>query len=97
MLIELLGTLIFFFCSLPILYVRPTKIKWIFSVKSVVLPPVIIGLFIFCMLQGKGNDSKAGSFAGHKTLHGTNLAWAMLSAINSCMGKTASLIVNQVK
>jgi hypothetical protein len=42
-------------------------------------------LFIFCIPQRKG-----------KTLRGTTLACGMLSAINSTMGKTASLIINRV-
>ncbi|KAH8663160.1 permease for cytosine/purines, uracil, thiamine, allantoin-domain-containing protein [Tricladium varicosporioides] len=90
---ELIGMLIYFTLTLPILWIRPSKVKVIFSIKSVVLPPVALGLFIFCMIQGKVKPP--GSFVGYKTLHGSTLGWGMMSAINSCMGKTASLIVNQ--
>lgn len=86
--------LIFWIATLPILYVRPTKVKIIFSIKSFILPPITIGLFIYCMLKGRG--STAGSFQESKVVRGSALAWAMLSAVNSTMGKTASLIVNQV-
>lgn len=91
---QLIGVLIFFFGTLPLLSVPVTKINIIYAIKSAVLPPVVIGLFIFCMLKGKGQP--AGTFST-KTLSGTALAWAMLSGINSTMGKTASNIVNQVK
>ena len=90
---QLIGLVIFFFGTLPLLSVPVTKVKIIYTIKSVVLPPVVIGLFIFCMLKGKGHP--AGVFSS-KTLSGSTLAWAMLSGINSTMGKTASNIVNQV-
>jgi len=89
---QLIGLLIFFFGSMPLLSIPVTKVKIIFTIKSVVLPPVVIGLFIFCMVKGRGHE--AGTF-GSKGLTGSALAWAMLSGINSTMGKTASNIVNQ--
>ncbi|TVY81524.1 putative permease, partial [Lachnellula suecica] len=90
---QLIGLLLFFFGTLPLLAVPVTKVKVVFMVKSVVLPPVVIGLFVFCMLKGKGQP--AGTFGSAETLRGSALAWAMLSGINSTMGKTASNIVNQ--
>lgn len=89
---QLIGLLIFFFGTMPLLSIPVTKVKIIFTIKSVVLPPVVIGLFIFCMLKGRGQP--AGTF-GSVPLTGSALAWAMLSGINSTMGKTASNIVNQ--
>lgn len=90
---QLIGLLLFFFGTLPLLSVPVTKVKVVFMVKSVVLPPVVIGLFVFCMLKGRGHP--AGTF-GAEGLGGSKLAWAMLAGINSTMGKTASNIVNQV-
>lgn len=91
---QFIGLLIFFFGTLPLLSVPVTKVKVVFTIKSAVLPPVVIGLFIFCMLKGKGHP--AGTFGSSKALEGSALAWAMLAGINSTMGKTASNIVNQV-
>jgi len=77
---------------MPLILIRPTKVRILYTIKSAVLPPIVIGLFIFCMLKGKGHP--AGTFSS-TTLSGSTLAWAMLSGINSTMGKTASNTVNQ--
>ena len=89
---QLIGVLIYFFATMPLMLIRPTKVTIIYTLKSIVLPPVVIGLFIFCMLQGRGTT--AGSFAS-KPITGSALAWAMLNGINATMGKTASNSVNQ--
>jgi nucleobase:cation symporter-1, NCS1 family len=91
---QLIGLLVYFFSTLPLMSIPPTKVRIIYTIKSIALPPVVIGLFIFCMLKGRGHP--AGVFANSKTLSGSTLAWAMLSGINSTMGKTASNTVNQV-
>jgi nucleobase:cation symporter-1, NCS1 family len=70
-------------------------VRLLYTIKSIALPPIVIGLFIYCMLQGRGSDQSAGSFANTGTLHGSTLAWAMLGGINSVMGKTSTSIVNQ--
>lgn len=91
---QLIGLLIYFFATMPLMSIPPTKVRILYMIKSVALPPVVIGLFIFCMLKGRGHV--AGTFASTKHLSGSTLAWAMLSGINSTMGKTASNTVNQV-
>lgn len=81
--------------TLPLLSVPIPKVRVLFTIKSVALPPVVIGLFVFCMLQSRGSRGTAGSFDNTGTLHGSTLAWAMLGGINSVMGKTSTGIVNQ--
>jgi nucleobase:cation symporter-1, NCS1 family len=67
----------------------------IFTIKSVLLPPVAIGLFAFCIVQGRKAPGSSGSFDVEVKPTGSALAWVMLSAINSCMGKTSTQAVNQ--
>lgn len=81
--------------TLPLLSVPIPKVRLLFTIKSAVLPPIVIGLFIFCMLQARDSGKSAGAFSTSGTLHGSNLAWAMLGGINSVMGKTSTSIVNQ--
>ncbi|KAF2083791.1 uracil permease [Saccharata proteae CBS 121410] len=90
---QLIGLLVFWVATLPLLSVPIPKVRTLFSIKSAVLPPIVIGLFIFCMLKGKGRE--AGTFSGTGTLKGSALAWTMLAGINSVMGKTSTSVVNQ--
>ncbi|KAK6077882.1 allantoin transport [Seiridium cupressi] len=92
---QLIGVIVFWFCTLPLLSVPIPKVRVLFTIKSAVLPPIVIGLFVFCMLQGRHSDTSAGTFATSGTLSGSTLAWAMLGGINSVMGKTSTSIVNQ--
>jgi NCS1 family nucleobase:cation symporter-1 len=93
---NLIGFILFAICSAPLLALPPQHMRRLFTIKSVVLPPVAIGLFAFCITQGKAAGYNAGSFSTAKVApKGSVLAWAMLSAINSCMGKTSTQAVNQ--
>lgn len=80
---------------MPLLSVPIPKVRLLFTIKSVVLPPIVIGLFVFCMLQARHSGGSAGTFEKSGTLSGSTLAWAMLGGINSVMGKTSTSIVNQ--
>ncbi|KAF2111189.1 permease for cytosine/purines, uracil, thiamine, allantoin-domain-containing protein [Lophiotrema nucula] len=93
---QLAGFILYTIFTAPLLLLRPSHMRRLYTIKSFVLPPVAIGLFAFCIVQGKAATGSAGSFkTARPPLHGAALAWAMLSAINSCMGKTSSIAVNQ--
>tara|TARA_R110002003_G_scaffold1110_2_gene22369 strand:- start:3510 stop:5021 length:1512 start_codon:yes stop_codon:yes gene_type:complete len=93
---RLVGFVIYTIVTAPLLLLRPHHMRRLYTIKSVVLPPVAIGLFAFCIVQGRAASGSAGSFKVAKpSPTGAALAWAMLSAINSCMGKTSSIAVNQ--
>lgn len=61
-----------------------------FWFKSIIVLPSIWGLFIFCMVNTKGN---VGSV--YTTRINGNHGWFIMYAINSGMGNTATLITNQ--
>lgn len=93
---NLIGFILFAILSAPLLAIPPHHMRRLFTIKSILLPPVAIGLFAFCIVQGKAAGYNAGTFTTAKTAPtGSVLAWAMLSAINSCMGKTSTQAVNQ--
>lgn len=75
---QMIGLIVIWFGSLPLLSVPIPKIRRIFSIKSFVVPPVTIGLFIFCMLQGKGMGTE---FKSTVPMTGSTLAWAMVSEV----------------
>ncbi|RDW85553.1 hypothetical protein BP5796_03878 [Coleophoma crateriformis] len=90
---QLIGLVIIWFGSLPLLSVPIPKVRRIFSVKSIILPPVTIGLFAYCMWKGRGKSHEG--FTSTTNMNGSALAWAMLNGVNSVMGKTSTLVVNQ--
>jgi NCS1 family nucleobase:cation symporter-1 len=93
---QLLGFILFAIVTAPFLALRPHQMRRLYTIKSFVLPPVAIGLFAWCIVQGRSAGGNAGNFKAIKpNPRGAALAWAMLSAINSCMGKTSSIAVNQ--
>lgn len=87
--------ILFVFISSPLLALPPGKMRRLFTIKSIVLPPVVIGLFAFCIVKGKEAGFNPGNFTASKQMSGSTLGWVMLSAINSCMGKTSTQAVNQ--
>ncbi|KAF2086263.1 uracil permease-like protein [Saccharata proteae CBS 121410] len=76
---------------LSLAHLRPNRLKKFFWVKSFILFPAIIGLFIFCMLNTKGD---LGPLYGTGA-SGSQLGWLFMYAINSGMGNTATYITNQ--
>ncbi|KAJ6155840.1 hypothetical protein N7470_006406 [Penicillium chermesinum] len=69
------------------------KLRRLFEIKSFILPPVMFGLFGYCMVKGRGYP--------HRDMYDIDpkkrvaLSWAMLSGINAGLGKTTTLMVNQ--
>jgi nucleobase:cation symporter-1, NCS1 family len=94
---NLICFILFVVCSSPLLLIPPHHMRRIFTIKSILLPPVAIGLFAFCIVQGRNAAGSSGTFSTPTKTFGSKsaLAWAMLSAINSCMGKTSTQAVNQ--
>lgn len=93
---QLLGFILFAIVTAPFLALRPHQMRRLYTIKSFVLPPVAISLFAWCIVQGRSAGGSDGNFISVKpSPKGAALAWAMLSAINSCMGKTSSIAVNQ--
>ncbi|KAF2679127.1 uracil permease-like protein [Lentithecium fluviatile CBS 122367] len=93
---QLVGFILYTIVTAPLLCLRPHHMRRLYTIKSVVLPPVAISLFAFCIVQGRSAPGASGSFKpGVPSPTGSALAWTMLSAINACMGKTSSIAVNQ--
>lgn len=49
---QIIGLILIWFGTLPLLSVPIPKVRHIFVIKSFILPPITIGLFIYCILQG---------------------------------------------
>ena len=71
--------------------VSPQKIRWLFVVKSFVVPPAWLAMLIWSFVKV---PAKEGLFNQHTALSGSALSYAWLSAMNSALGIYGTLAVN---
>ncbi|KAI0739280.1 permease for cytosine/purines, uracil, thiamine, allantoin-domain-containing protein [Daedaleopsis nitida] len=92
---RLIGFLLFWAIELPFCSLRPNKLKWLYTFKAWTLPPSMIGLLIYCLVQSRGHlasDAALSSVTTRPT--GSALAWLIVSSINSAMGNWSTFIAN---
>ena len=86
----MLAFFLFWLVHFPFCAFRPYQLRGFFWFKSIIVLPAVWGLFIFCMVNTKGN---IGSVYASKIT--SSKGWFIMYAINSGMGNTATLITNQ--
>ncbi|KAH9848368.1 permease for cytosine/purines, uracil, thiamine, allantoin-domain-containing protein [Lenzites betulinus] len=90
-----IGFLIFWAIELPFCSLRPNRLRWLYTFKAWTLPPSVLGLLIYCLVQSRGqlasDDALAGSSARPR---GAALVWLVVSSINSAMGNWSTFIAN---
>ncbi|KAF1833988.1 uracil permease [Decorospora gaudefroyi] len=83
---------LFWLVSLPWLCMHPNQLRWLFMIKSVVVPVAWIAILVWALVSTKGEgdmwDQKA-------TITGSAYSWAFLSSLTSVIGNYATLSVNQ--
>ncbi|TBU54026.1 permease for cytosine/purines, uracil, thiamine, allantoin-domain-containing protein [Dichomitus squalens] len=90
-----LGFLIFWAVELPFCSLRPNRLRWLYTLKAWLLPPSVIGLLIYCVVQSRGrlaSDADLSNVAARPT--GSALVWVIVAAINSAMGNWSTFIAN---
>lgn len=75
----------------PLMFVSPQRIRWLFLLKALVVPPAWIAMLIWAFVRVPPNK---GLFEQKSTLSGSALAYAWLSALNSALGIYSTLAVN---
>ncbi|KAI9827335.1 MAG: hypothetical protein M1819_006977 [Sarea resinae] len=84
---------IFWLLQLPFLYMHPNNLRWLFMVKSIVVPIAWIAILIWAFVSTGGGGGDI--FDQHATIHGSAYSWAFLSSMTSVIGNYATLSVNQ--
>ncbi|CRG91925.1 Uracil permease [Talaromyces islandicus] len=90
---DLLAFFLFWMLEMPFLAIHPSKIKFLFAAESIICPLACIGVFAWCIHYGGG--IQVNSLISDAPVSGGALGWAMLNGINSCLGVTSALLVNQ--
>jgi hypothetical protein len=85
--------LIFWIFQFPFLCMHPNKLRWLFTIKSIVVPIAWIAILIWAFVAEKGGG---GIFAQQKaTVSGSKYSWLFLANMTSVLGNYATLSVNQ--
>ncbi|EIW55244.1 uncharacterized protein TRAVEDRAFT_153594 [Trametes versicolor FP-101664 SS1] len=82
---------LFWLISLPAIWFPIHKIRHLFTLKAIVVPIAGITFFIWCIVKAHGVGPIIHQPA---TLGGSDLSWAMVSSIMSCISNMATLVTN---
>ncbi|KAJ5122941.1 hypothetical protein N7448_009038 [Penicillium atrosanguineum] len=86
---------IFWLIQFPFLCIHPNKLRWLFAVKSVLVPIAWIAILIWAFVSEKDGG---GVFAQQTaTVSGSQYSWLFLASMTSVLGNYATLSVNQVR
>lgn len=92
----MLAFFLFWLAHMPLAFLRPYQLRTFFNVKTVLMIPAVWGLFIFCMVNTKGNLGTGHLLESSGGANSSNgWGWFFMYAINTGMGNTATLITNQ--
>ncbi|KZO98282.1 putative uracil permease [Calocera viscosa TUFC12733] len=88
---NLLAYFIYWILQLPWLLVPTYKIRWLFTIKSILVTICGLSMMIWAFVRTGG----AGTiFSQPATISGSKLAWAWLAGLQSVLGMYATLSVN---
>ncbi|KAJ5608707.1 hypothetical protein N7528_009274 [Penicillium herquei] len=84
---------IFWLAQVPFLCLHPNKLRWLFAVKSVLVPITWLAILIWAFVaeKGGGNIFKEQS----ASVSGSKYSWLFLANMTSVLGNYATLSVNQ--
>ncbi|KAF2243068.1 NCS1 nucleoside transporter [Trematosphaeria pertusa] len=93
---QLLCFFLVWLMELPLCFVHPRRIHYLFTVKGLIMPFTTFGLFGWCMAHGTGLATiDAQNAAGAKVAATTATGWAIMNGINVVMGTLSPMLVNQ--
>ena len=90
---QMLAFFLYWLVHVPFTLLRPNQLSWVFTLKMCTIPPAYIGLFIFCMINTKGQ--LGGGLAKAQNVSSSQFSWFIMYAINAGIGNTANSITNQ--
>ena len=73
------------------MFVSPQRIRWLFMLKAVIVPPAWIAMLIWAFVKVPSNTALLDQ---HSALSGSALSYAWLRAMNSALGIYATVAVN---
>jgi nucleobase:cation symporter-1, NCS1 family len=83
--------MIFWVAQLPFLLVPPQRVRFLFLIKSILVPSAWLAVFAWSVTKVPTSVSLSPA---HTNLGGTKLSWAWLNAVNSAIASYSTLCVN---
>ncbi|CAG8334741.1 unnamed protein product [Penicillium nalgiovense] len=88
----MVGYLIFWLIQVPFLCMHPNKLRWLFTVKSVLVPIAWIAILIWSFVTVQGGGEVFAKQA--PTVSGSKYSWLFLANMTSVLGNYSTLSVN---
>lgn len=88
---DFLSFFLFSLISLPLACLHPSKIRFFFNFKAVVVPIAAIAFFAWSIVGAKGLGPIVHQPA---TLHGSKFGWQFVASLMSCISNMATLALN---
>ncbi|TVY82599.1 putative permease [Lachnellula suecica] len=86
--------LLYFLLQLPFLCIPYTKVQWFFAFKSFIAPIIFLAIFGSTLHKAGGTIANSPVVTAGPSVHGSALAWAFFSNLNSVLGNYATLGLN---
>jgi NCS1 family nucleobase:cation symporter-1 len=85
---------LYFMLQLPFLCIPYTKVQYFFAFKSIIAPIIFLAVFGSTLHKAGGTISHSIVVTEGTKVHGSVLAWAFFSNLNSVLGNYATLGLN---
>ncbi|KAL4924735.1 permease for cytosine/purines, uracil, thiamine, allantoin-domain-containing protein [Aspergillus undulatus] len=82
---------VFWLVQFPFLCLSPNRLRWLFLVKSVLVPVAWVAILIWALVA----EGKGPLFDQRATVQGVEYSWVWLGSMTSVLGNYATLSVNQ--
>lgn len=91
--IGMVGYVVYWAVQFPLLCIRPDRVRWVFLVKSVLVPVAWVAMLVWAFVAEGGGDlfEEKGS-----RVRGSRYSWLFLANMTSVLGNYATTSVNQV-
>ncbi|KAL5409395.1 hypothetical protein PMIN03_005954 [Paraphaeosphaeria minitans] len=89
---SMISFFLFWLIQVPFLVMHPNNLRWLFMVKSVVVPIAWIAILVWAFVA---TDGGGHLFEEKSKIQGSAYSWAFLSSLTSVIGNYATLSVNQ--
>ncbi|WOO77095.1 putative permease [Vanrija pseudolonga] len=91
---DFVSFLLFWILQFPFIFIHPSKLKWVFNVKAIVVPIVAVGTLIWAVKKAGPNASAALSAPGNRVAPGVPRFVAFMTSVTAVQGTWATLSVN---
>ncbi|KAL2866913.1 nucleobase cation symporter-1 family protein [Aspergillus lucknowensis] len=88
----MIGFFLFWLFQIPFLLVHPNQLRWLFLIKSIIVPAAWTAMLIWAFIAIPGGGEL---FSHSSQLTGSSYSWAMMSSLTAVIGNYATLSVNQ--